>query len=232
MVGEWVEQLRGPGADLGAGLEMKSVAGTAAESLPAVHLELLRSLNGLTVYHGAFRLLGVGRAEPALDLVAWNARETWRFAWDDRVDPYLIFGETAWGDQYAYRQGASGVLDQEIYFLEGTLLRPEVLAESFEEFMVNEFLRNARDPYDNLTIEVVQRRGSIDSGKHWAYAPSIALGGVESVDNAIEMPAITAMTFAGDVASALRASRPGTSPTGVAPWTDDLGRPRLKVTFA
>jgi hypothetical protein len=98
--------------------------------------------------------------------------------------------------------------------------------------MVNEFLRNARDPYDNLTIEVVQRRGPIDPGKHWVYAPSIALGGVESIDNVIEMPAVTAMTFAGDVASALRASRPATSPTGVAPWTDDRGRPRLKVAFA
>jgi len=230
-VGEWVELLRGLGADLGAGLEMKLVAGTPAESLPAVHLELLHSLNGLSVYNGAFRLLGVGRREPALDLITWNAGETWRFAWDDRIDPYLIFGEKAWGDKYAYRKGASGAVDREVYFLEGTLLRPEVLAGSFEEFMVSEFLRNARDPYDGLTIEVVQRRGPIDPGKHWMYAPSIALGGIESIDNVIEMPAVTAMTFAGDVASALRASRPGTSPAEVTPWTDDLGRSRLKVAF-
>ena len=52
MVGEWVELLRRLGADLGGGLEMESGAGPAAESLPAVHADLLRSLNGLTVYHG------------------------------------------------------------------------------------------------------------------------------------------------------------------------------------
>ncbi|MHB1596715.1 MAG: hypothetical protein ACYCO9_14020 [Streptosporangiaceae bacterium] len=228
---EWAAELRNLGSDFGDDLGAAAPAGDLGGSLPSPHLRLLQSMNGCTVYHGAFRLFGIGRPEPYSDLASWNASEVWRFAWDDRTDPYLMFGETAWGDQYAYRRGASGDLDQEVYFLEGTLLRPQVIAGSFEDFMVNEFLRNARDPYDELTIEAVQRRGPIDIGNHWVYVPSIALGGTESVDNVIEMPAVTAMTFAGDVASALRASRPGTSPTGVTPWTDDRGRARLKVVF-
>jgi len=229
--GEWVETLKALGGDIGAGSTARKVDGTLAEALPPDHRELLRRLNGLTVYHGAFRLFGIDRDKAVLDLDAWNARETWRFAWDDRTDPYLIFGETAWGDQYAYRWEEPRTIGQEIIFLEGTLLRPQVIAGSFQEFMMNEFLRNADNPYDELTVETVRRCGPISVEKHWVYTPSVALGGVESIDNVMEMPAITAMTFAGDVASALRSSRPGTFPSAVTPWTDALGRSRLRVGF-
>ena len=88
-----------------------------------------------------------------------------------------MFGETAWGDQYAYRRGASGDLGQEVYFLEGALLRPQVIAGSFDEFMMNEFLRNARDPYDPLTIEAVQCQGLIDLSNHWVYESYAKPGG-------------------------------------------------------
>jgi hypothetical protein len=173
------------------------------------------------------------RSEPYLDLLYWNARETWRFAWDDRVDRYLIFGETAWGDQYAYRWTSSmDMLEPKIYFLEGTLLRAEVIAASFEEFLIAEFLRNAREPYDELVTQAVSNRGPISADRHWVFAPSVALGGPESIENVIELPSSTAMTYAGDIASALRASRPGTNPTLVTPWTDDEGRSRLRVSFA
>lgn len=229
---EWATELRRLGSDCGNHLKAADVCAPLSGSLPASHLRLLQALNGLMVYHGAFRLFGIGRAEPTLDLESWNASELWRYAWDDRTDSYLMFGETAWGDQYAYRRGASGDLGQEVYFLEGTLLRPQVIAGSFDEFMMNEFLRNARDPYDPLTVEAVQRRGPINLGNHWVYVPSVALGGSESIENVTVMPAVTAMTFAGDLASALRESRPGTSPTRVLPWTDDHGRARLKVEFA
>lgn len=230
-VADWTAELLELGAHVGPGLSGEPTGVPMATQLPAPHQQLLASLNGLTVYQGAFRLLGVGRDEPPLDLASWNARQTWRFAWDERVEPYLIFGETGWGDQYAYRRRASGGLDQEVYFLEGTLLRPEVIAGSFEEFLEIEFLRNARDPYDPMTVEAVARLGALDPGEHWAYAPSIALGGVESVDNVVRLPAATAMTFAGDIATALAAAPPGSEPTGVETWVDELGRSRLQVTF-
>jgi hypothetical protein len=122
-------------------------------------------------------------------------------------------------------------LEPEVYFLEATLLRAEVIAGSFEEFLVNEFIRNAQRPYDDVTLEAVRRRGTVAAANHWVFVPSPALGGPEAIENVIEVPAVTAMTFAGDIASALRASRPGTSPTDVMPWTDDRDRPRLRVAF-
>ena len=228
-VADWVAVLR----ELGSPAEPPGgpVAGELAAQLPPAHRQLLESVNGVATQRGAFRLMGFGRSEPALDLPAWNAQETWRFAWDDRIDPYLFFGETGWGDQYAYRRGESGQLEPEVHFLEGTLLRSEVIAGSFEEFMEGEFLRNARDPYDPFTVEALARLGPLDAGQHWAYAPSIALGGVESVDNVVVLPAVAAMTIAGDVATALAMSEPGTSPTQVSPWVDDRGRSRMRVDF-
>jgi hypothetical protein len=228
---ELIAKLTSLGADFDSNRRDDSSVDTHAMGLPSAHSSFLRLVNGLTVYHGAFRLFGVNRAERTLDLATWNNQETWKFAWDDRVDPYLLFGETAWGDQYAYKKTLTGGLEQEVYFLEATMLRPQPLATSFEEFITNEFLRNAQKPYDDLIIEAVRRYGPISRDEHWAYTPSIALGGVESIDNIMEIPAITAMIFAGDIASALRASQPGTAPTQVTPWTDDQRRSRLKVMF-
>jgi hypothetical protein len=231
-VGEWASFLNEFGADIGSAGELDPAREANAGVLPADHLELLRLVNGATVAHGAFRLFGLGRSEPALDLITWNSRDTWRFAWDNRIDLFLMFGETAWGDQYAYKWESHGVLSREVYFLEGVTLRPEVLAPSFGEFMINELMRNAREPYDEMTIKMLNRNKAIPVGNHWAYAPSILLGGVESPDNVVELPAATAMIFAGDIVSALDAARPESSLVRVVPWTDELGRARMAVEFA
>jgi hypothetical protein len=207
-----------------------STNGETHDVLSLLHRELLASLNGFTVQQGTLRMFGTGRGD-ALDLGWWNDKETWRFAWDDRVDSYVIFGATAWGDQYAYRRSEGGDLDSTVYLLEGTLLRAEPLAESFAEFAETELLRVATKPYDSATIGALDRYGPIKPSDQWTYAPSIALGGEESLDNVVRLPAQVAMTFAGDIASALRSSTPGSWPTGVQPYQDDRGRQRLRVQF-
>ncbi|MFJ4789290.1 T6SS immunity protein Tdi1 domain-containing protein [Streptomyces sp. NPDC088794] len=209
--------------------DRSAATGTPAEHFPAAHRELLLRLNGFTVHHGAFRLLGIGREEPALDLAVWNAPETWRFAWDDRLDPFVIFGETAFGDSYAYRRLPGGGLAPEVHFLEGVLLRPEIIAPSFEAFLADELLRNAKEPYDDLVVEAVDHLGPIAPGSHWVYVPSVALGGEEDVENISVLPATVAMTFAGDIATAMESGE--RAATGVEPYTDEQGRPRLRVRF-
>lgn len=200
------------------------------EALPPLHRQLLQALNGFTVQGGALRVFGVGRGD-VLDLDWWNDEETWRFAWDDRVDPFVSFAESAWGDQYAYRRGEDGALESTVYFLEGTLLRSEPLASSFEEFAETELLRIADKHYDPLTIDALDRYGPISPTQHWTFVPSIALGGEEDVANVVQLRGQDAMTMAGDLASALQASPPGSWPTQVEPWVDDRGRQRLRVEF-
>ena len=200
--------------------------------LPAEHRALLEGLNGFTVHRGAFRIFGIGR-ESALDLGLWNDRETWRFAWPRHLDQFLFFGGTAWGDQYAYRWGSSGHLaGPEVFFLEANSMGPEPFAESFEQFVVNDLLRNARDPYDTMTVAALASLGAIAPGDHWALAPSVALGGYEDIANVMTLPSSTAMIIAGDIDSALRGMHPGTRPSAVVPWTDDRGRLRLRLDSA
>lgn len=143
--------------------------------LPVAHQRLLSRVNGFTVYSGAYRMFGV-HDRPPLSLAWWNSSGTWRFAWADRAEGYLFFGGTAWGDQYAYRTTASGTVEPAIYFLEASLLKPEIIAQSFEEFAGSELLRNARRPYDELTLQAVARLGPIPPELNWAFAPSITLG--------------------------------------------------------
>jgi hypothetical protein len=198
--------------------------------LPECHLGVLGSLNGFSVNQGASRMFGVGR-DDHLDLVGWNRDETWRFAWGDKLDPYLCFGTSVWGDQYAYRYGEDGGLEPTVYFLEATLMHAETIAESFEEFAENELLRIARQPYDPITVEALSKFGPVDSAELLAFAPSLALGGLELVENVVGLPAEELMIAAGDIATALRRSRPGTWPTAISPWVDSHGRNRIRVEF-
>lgn len=196
--------------------------------LPEPHVELLAQHNGFTVFHGAFRMLGI-RAEPFLDLRSWNDPETWRFAWGAAAEGFVVFGESGWGDQYAYRVSPEGgPAEPTVYFLEATTLAAEPIATSFVEFLHDELLRNAEQPYDELTVAAVERFGDLPPGEHWVLSPPLILGGPESVDNVVRMPAATAMTVAGDLATAVR-SAPGRRVTSVSPWRDDRGRARLRV---
>ena len=116
------------------------------EEIPPLHRDLLRQLNGFTVQGGALRMFGIGRGD-VLDLEWWNDRETWRFAWDDRVDPFVFFAESAWGDQFAYRRADGGGLEPTCTILEGTRLRSEPLSADVEDFAESELLRIADEPY-------------------------------------------------------------------------------------
>ena len=107
-----IRRLLDLGENVGPVAEPRSATfASATAGFPVEHAEVLAAANGLTVYHGGFRLFGV-RDEPYLDLATWNESETWRFAWGDRITPFVFFGETAWGDQYAYRRrGETGTLE-------------------------------------------------------------------------------------------------------------------------
>lgn len=71
--------------------------------LPAAHRRLLMRTNGLEAFGGTIRVFGIG-PEAGIDIQGWNAWPTWRFAWEERADPYLCIGESGWGGQYAYRR--------------------------------------------------------------------------------------------------------------------------------
>jgi len=199
--------------------------------LPSEHSEFLSGSNGLTVHYGYYRLFGIGCHGP-VNMVEWNSPDCWRFAWDDRCSPFWCFGETAWGDQYAYqlddlRQGRPAP----VYFLEGVAMTPEIIAESFPDFMHREVVRNAVNPYDRMTPLARQRFGPMSTGFHLVYSPSLLLGGTTTIDNVQVMDAVTAMVFNGDLATQLDNGPPEGRARAVEPYHDEKHRMRLRLLW-
>jgi hypothetical protein len=99
--------------------------------LPEAHAALLR--DGVSAIHGYVRLFGSG-CRKCTDLSWWNVKSTWKFAWSGRVSPFLCFGETGWGDQYAYDIDALRRGDERVLLLDAFEMTPDEIAGSFEEF--------------------------------------------------------------------------------------------------
>jgi hypothetical protein len=184
-----------PAADM---LAPSSLLGDHGAVLPLDHARLLSLTNGLDAYGGYFRLFGVGPWS-VRDMARWNAPSGWRSAWGARADGWWFIGETAWGDQYAYRVGDDPLaLDTTVYRLDACRLEPEPIAEGFTAFLAGEFTRNAAAPRDDSTVAARERFGDIDPNLQLTYVPSLLLGGDEDLANVVTLGSREAMAAAGD----------------------------------
>jgi hypothetical protein len=218
-------------ANVGEPLDESWLASATPARLPEEYVTTLTRFNGFSVHYGMNRLFGI-RADVTMDMRSWNQVDAWRFAWDSRINPFFCIGETAFGDQYALMLAEGGIdFLPEVFLLEANFLQPVVVGATFGAFLHQELVRNAEAPWDEVAIEAVSRYGPIDVTNNWAYAPSIALGGSEDVANLMSMDCFTAMTIAGDIASAIQAAPDDAELQGVAPYGDDRGRSRLRVIF-
>ncbi|HJQ41171.1 MAG TPA: SMI1/KNR4 family protein [Thermoanaerobaculia bacterium] len=197
--------------------------------LPGDHIEFLKLANGALSCQGYVRLFGVA-CSGCTDLRAWNARDTWKFAWPQHVMRYLAFGETAWGDQYAYDVSALLHEDTSVFALDAFEMQPERIAATFSDFLRNEFLRQAAEPYDSMTERVLKRIGSLSWNEHVTYVPSLLLGGEERIENVQKINARAGMIINGDIATQ-SAEEPDRSPAAIETYTDDAGRTRVRLRW-
>ena len=229
-IDDLIGRLLDAGVDhIGQSITSEALAAALPPQVPDDYLQVLRRLNGFSVQSGVNRLFGV-RDEPTMDISAWNSADSWKFSWGNRVDQFLCFGETAFGDQYAFRYEGD-VLGSEVYLLEANFLEPEIAGATFEDFFVNEFVRNAEEPWDPVAVEAVERFGPIEITHNWVYTPSVALGGPDDLSNVMKLDAFTAMTIAGDIVTCIYSAPTEAVLVGVSPWIDERGRSRLRVDF-
>ena len=216
-----------------AGEDISGVGGAASllSELPATYAAALRITNGFTINQGMNRIFGV-RADRHMDLRAWNEPDAWRFAWGARADGFLFFGGTAFGDQYALRRSPGGGFDDGVYLLDANLLGADLVADTFDEFLAKEVIRNATMPHDPLAVAAMRAFGTVKPENHLVLTPSLLLGGVEDPANMMPMDSYTAMIYGGDIATAVEAADDEAAVTAVEPWTDDRGRRRLRVLLS
>lgn len=199
--------------------------------LPDEHVEFLAKCDGIEIYDGYFRLFGIS-SSATMNLVSWNSSELWKFAWPQLADDFFFFGETAFGDQYAYsKKSSTRSGDREVYFLDAYAMTPEVIAPSFIDFMGGEYLRNASSPYDDMIIKARKRLGVLPLEKHVTYVPSPLITGVED-NGALEIiDAVASMVINGDLHRQLVLGPSGQQIKELRSYIDDLGRGRLAVVW-
>lgn len=198
--------------------------------LPDDHHAALSESNGVQAYGGYLTIFGVGPGA-ALDAKVWNDPQCWKFAWGSRCSEYWCFAETAWGDQYAYNIAALRRGEAAVHFLDCLSMTPTHVASNFSEFLETEFVRSAKEPYDEMIIMARKVFGDLEVGQHLVYAPSPLLGGDENISNVRKMDARTAMICNGDIASQLDAGPKNGNVKQVAPYLDDMGRMRIKLVW-
>jgi hypothetical protein len=217
------------------GLDASVIADLARDrgiTLAADHIAVLQQSNGIEAYSGYIRFFGLQSAG-GIDALAWNEPDCWKFAWGGRCDEFWSFGETAWGDQYAYsfNQLRSGAAEANVYFLDALSMTPQIVASSFTQFMKKEFLRSAREPYDEMLIQARRKLGPLESGSHLVYVPSVLLGGAEEIGHVQKMNARAAMICNGDIATQLDAGPAEAAVKGVESYEDELRRMRLRLVW-
>lgn len=195
--------------------------------LPSGHVELLQRSNGLRLYDGYFQLFAVGSP-----LKSWNDLETWKFAWPVGLDEFLCFGETVWGDQYAYRLGELRKLEYApVYFLDALRMGSRQLASGFTEFGEKYLTRNSTRPFDSVLREAHQALGPMPPSTHLVFSPPLLLNGDENPQNLVKMPARQAMILNGDLWSQLSNPPADVAVAGLDVVMDDRGRDRVRVRW-
>lgn len=218
-------------ADVGQSLDESNRTERLLGELPSVYAAALRIANGFTVHSGMNRVFGI-REDRHMDLRSWNEEEGWRFAWGERVDPsFLMFGETAFGDQYALRRTGSFYEDV-VYLLDVNLLSVRPIFDSFAHFLDQEIVQNAISPSHPTALACVDKFGRVPPNENVVLTPSLLLGGYEDVSNMVKIESYTAMIYGGDIYTAVVSVPDEAAVVGVEPWVDEAGRRRLRVVFA
>ena len=181
-------------------------------SLPTDHQQVVRETNGFSAELGRKRFLGCGHYDLNLDLDAWNANETWRYAWKSQVLPYLFFAYDQWGSQVAYERSQDGALvDGRVHEVDGYSMRVIRSHNSFAEYW--DTLRNtAMHPRRHVHAPeryLYSRQGPMNPAFLYSMAMPIT-SEVTGTGEVSVVPAAAAMIRAGQLYE----------PTGASPWND------------
>lgn len=155
------------------------------------HERFLRRWNGCYALHGALHLFGACAEPPNQSLDAWNRNDGWRASFGMLVEGCRFFAESAFGDQFGYREGR-------VVRLRALEARIEPVAATFSQWLESVLLDPHRWISVDLFEDAVRRHGSLPFGGHFgpppAWTPSAA--GLRA-DQVVVLPARDNMELRG-----------------------------------
>ncbi|MGZ3455984.1 MAG: SMI1/KNR4 family protein [Polyangiales bacterium] len=193
--------------------------------LQSSHLQLMARMNGASFASSYIRLFGV--QAHARNVFEWNDPRLWKFSWDEAMQDFFCFGETAFGDQFALRY--DGVVPY-VYRIsvDGGLAR---IADSFDEFLV--WLSAAVRSPDEHILAAQSRFPRVPWDKHLVQVPPELLVGRFAPEFLRPMSAVSSMVAAGDLTRQIHL--PGNEERRVIrldTYIDENDRGRLRVIWA
>lgn len=200
--------------------------------LPDAHLDFLHWSNGVEVYGGFLKIFGV-LPDLATDLIQWNCKDAWRFAWGhQRCTDYLFIGQTAWGDQIAYNiENLRSESTPAVFFLDGISMSAYKIADSIEEYLHSGLFGFAKDPKDEIVEKSRVKMGDIGPLESLIYLPSLLLGGREDPENLCRMESAKVMIINGDLATQIDNADEGQVVSRLVEYRDACGRGRIRIEF-
>lgn len=179
----WIEPLVVPGFDPPPYDPQQARATLAAAGRSAAdHERFLTRWNGCYALGGALHVLGAREAPPNQSLDAWNRADGWRQAFGALVEGVTFFAESAFGDQFGYRDGK--VVRLRVF--DG---RIERLAADFAEWLSFVSVESPRFLATDLFEQCVRRLGPLPPGGHFAPPPTWAPASPLRVDEMTVLPA-------------------------------------------
>ncbi|MBV9931269.1 MAG: hypothetical protein JO013_10030 [Alphaproteobacteria bacterium] len=205
----------------------------AFRRLPERHRRLLAVSDGMDLLAGSYRLFGWAN-RTARAIPDWNSAERWKFAWAGHAAPWLCFGESVLGNQFAYREedlAAGGRAT--VFELYAVTLEPLCEYRDFVHFFDGGFLNGVMDDdYHRRIAAAREQLGGFDLDQHLAYMPSPLLaGGRVDVQQLMPMRAEAHMIVNGDLWRQLAHLDSLEGLHGLENYTDREGRLRLRPVW-
>lgn len=193
--------------------------------------------DGLSIEYGLERLLKFDADDP-LGIVAFNDPTTWQWAYASfhpEVLDYLYVGILATGSLIGFRRQELAKVPEVLPPLH--LVVPRARGGAFragESVLhrlqgITQHLRRTGawrlHPNDQKLVDLY---GPIPAGKIVMPGPSNLLNDDGSLDGSMLMDAVPALIAIGELTSQLKGLPDRAQVTGMEPWTDELGRTRLR----
>lgn len=153
---------------------------------------LLRARNGFYAFESALHVFHVGAPAQELDLATWNADDTWRREYGDKLEGHLFFAEDIFGCQFSEHDGSIFSFDPEI----GEL---ELIAGSLDDWCARIMSDHSELTGWTLAHKWQAVYGPLRRGDRLVPKIPFVLGGDFVIENLASMQAVKGMKLRGHI---------------------------------